>query len=217
MPDVVNEFARDDESVLILDKRRTIYLNLLSDIENYGSAPGLKDIIEAVGLHTSLCRRKFTFNLIRRGVTYKMYSDAIDELLFNRILFRSEKTGDASSFRLSLFDTGLIYYLLTGRYLLSDTVVERQLALNGLISALGAVHNTFYYEDGASSKADLLYSGKDGVIPVDLSDFPGRQIKSIKKFASENQIAYIVSVGEENYKLENSILKIPIYSCFLLE
>ena len=133
------------------------------------------------------------------------------------MLFKSEKTDDPDSFRLTFFDTGITCYLLTGLYLLDDTFVERQIVLTGLIASLGAEHDIFYYEDGQTSKVDLLYSGADGIIPVDLADFKGRQIKSINKYVREHKTAYIVSLGDENYKLENSILKIPVYSGFLLQ
>ncbi len=215
MPEVVAEYAEDNDSVNIPERQRRCLLAIMDDIGRYGD-PKMKDIIEVIPEHMAIGRRKFTFNLIRRGVTYAMYRDAIEDLVSNRIVFRTRRFEHEDSFGLTLFDCGLAGCLVRKIHEIAVEKLDQQLLGTILISLLGEDRELFYYENESGPKADLLYRSDGSYVPVFYGTGKGRSEKSLLKITEVLDVAHIVSVGSDNYKLGNLILKIPAYAVFLL-
>ena len=215
MPEVVTEYAADNDSVNISERQRRCMLAVMDDIGRYGDSK-MRDIIEAVPDHMAIGRRRFTFNLIRRGVTNAMYRDAIEVLVSNRIVFRTRRLEHEDSFGLTLFDCGLAGCMVRKTHEIAVERLDQQLLGTVLTSILGEDRELLYYENESGPKADLLYRSYRSYVPVFWGIGKGRSTKSISKIAEVLDIAYIVSVGSDNYKLENLISKIPVYAAFLL-
>lgn len=216
MPEAVLEFARDNESVNIEERQRRCLSAIYDDITRYGDSK-MRDVMDVIPEHIALGRRRFTLNLIRRGVTISMYRDAIENLAANRIVFKSTRLDHEESFGLTLFDCGLAGYLIKSTHEIAVERLEYQQLCASLASGLGEKHDLYYYESETGAKTDLLYRTEEGFVPVEFNQGRGRRGKSISKIAENRTVAYIVSVGRDNYKLENSEIKIPVYASFLLE
>ena len=145
-----------------------------------------------------------------------MYRDAIEKLIANRIIFKSTRLDHEDSFGLTFFDCGLAGYLLKSSHEIAVERLEYQQLCASLASGLGEKYELFYYESETGAKIDLLYRTEEGFVPVEFNQGRGRRGKSISKIAENRTVAYIVFVGRDNYKLENSELKIPVYASFLL-
>ena len=215
MPEAVLEYARDNESVNIEERQRRCLSAIYDDINRYGDSK-MRDVLDVIPEHMAMGRRRFTLNLIRRGVTMSMYRDAIEDLVANRIVYRSNRLDHEESFGLTLFDCGLAGYLLKSSHEIAVERLEYQQLCVSLASGLGEKYELFYYESETGAKMDLLYRTEEGFAPVEFNQGRGRRGKSISKIAENRTVAYIVFVGRDNYKLENSELKIPVYASFLL-
>ena len=215
MPEAVLEYARDNDSVNIEERQRRCLSAIYDDIDRYGDSK-MRDVLDVIPEHMALGRRRFTLNLIRRGVTISMYRDAIEKLIANRIIFKSTRLDHEDSFGLTLFDCGLAGYLLKSSHEIAVERLEYQQLCASLASGLGVKYDLFYYESETGAKTDLLYRTESGFVPVEFNQGRGRRGKSLSKIAENRTVAYIVFVGRDNYKLENSELKIPVYASFLL-
>ena len=215
MPEAVLEYAANNDSVNIEERQRRCISAIFDDIGRYGD-PKMRDVLEVIPDHMAIGRRRFTLNLIRRGVTASMYRDAIENLAANRIVFMSRRLNHEESFGLTLFDCGLAGYLLKSGHEIAVERLEYQQLSASLASGLGEKYELFYFESETGAKTDLLYRTENGFVPVEFNQGRGRHGKSLSKIAENQAIAYIVAVGRDNYKLENSELKIPVYASFLL-
>ncbi|MBO7634062.1 MAG: ATP-binding protein [Lachnospiraceae bacterium] len=215
MPEAVLEYVADNDSVNIDERQRRCLRAVYDDILTYGDSR-MKDVLDVLPEHMAIGRRRFTLNLIRRGVTSAMYRDAIETLNANRIVFKSSRLGHEDSFGLTLFDCGLAGYMLRSTHEIAVERLEYQQLCTYLAACFGQDHDLFYFESDTGAKADLLYKTEAGFVPAEFGTGRSRRGKSLSKIAEIYEIAYIVSVGRENYKLENEVLKIPMYSAFLL-
>ncbi|MCR5429510.1 MAG: AAA family ATPase [Lachnospiraceae bacterium] len=215
MPEVVLEFAADNDSVNTDERQRRCLRAIYDDIITYGDSK-MKDVLDVIPEHMAIGRRRFTLNLIRRGVTASMYRNAIEDLVSNGIVFKSSRLGREDSFGLTVFDCGIAGYMLKSTHEIAVERLEYQQLCTYLASSFGQSHELFFFESDTGAKADLLYRTDAGFVPAEFGTGRSRRGKSLSKIAEICEIAYIVSVGRDNYKLEKELLKIPVYSAFLL-
>ncbi len=225
MPEVINEFIYSDSMMNVEEKQRLILNSVLNDIGKYGD-PGfyeynieglergdskkMQEIIDVIPKHAGMDKQKFTFNFIRRGVTYNMYSCAVNQLIENGVIYKSYRLED-DSFRLTLFDIGLLSFCLRRSGIYEEDALFEKLVRSSMISEMSKSCKVFFWESKYSAKVDCIFETEDGFVPIEVNIASHRKSKSISIFCENVKMAYVVFVGEHNYNIRENMVEMPLY------
>ncbi len=218
MPEVVNEYIRENRLGINAkqnDAKLLIY-NTVNFIKETSLKTKCQQILDTLDEQLSKPNKKFMFSLIRNGVTYNMYSEAIDELVRKGLVLKIEELSDNRKFKLyhpeytfnktQCFDeiTDVEFLLREENYILA-TMLENEM-------------DVYFWESGNRAELPFVIKKKDGdLIPVDYLNEIRRSSKSISSYQSRQTSSKALKITNSNFVEEDIFVTLPVYSVFYLE
>ncbi len=231
MPSVVNEFLSSESSQNTLDKQLVIYNSLLSLLQRrYSESDALKQlqVLNVIDEQLMKENKKFQYVLIRKGVTHKQYSDSINSLINNGIVYKANKAQltnnmiepDESSFRMYYGDFGFMQMRLNCED--KNTGIKKDLKQKAVIEnyIIQSLHcneiNPYFWESGSQAKVDLVIEKNGEIVPIEIRYPDNRRSKSISVFKQKYNVPYSLRISENNFEKGDGIQNIPFYSAFCI-
>ena len=221
LPDVMNEYLTMESTVNVLERQHIQKQMLL-----YGMSKeaGEKNDYKCVQVYSTIDEQlnkpnqKFQFNLIRKGITYQMYKDAIDFLVHHHMLYRIDCLGkEEQQFKLFYPDFSLNYSARNNEL----TAVERHIRLQNY------VYQTFqekqvsckFWEARSQANIDfILQNDTDKLFtPIEIKKEGKSKTKSMLSFASQFDVKNIVRISGSNFVENDENVNLPLYSVFCFE
>ncbi len=221
MPDVMNEYL-DMESTVNVTERQYIQKQMLlyGMAQEAGEKTGYKctQVYSTIDEQLMKPNQKFQFNLIRKGITYQMYKDAIDFLVKHNLLYRLDCLGkDEQQFKLFYPDFSLNFSARNNEL----TPVERQIRLqNYVVQTFREKHmDCMFWEAKSQAALDIVLKNKDdnSYSPIEIKKEGKSKTKSLISFASQYDIRNIVRISGSNFVENDENINLPTYSVFCFE
>lgn len=221
MPDVMNEYLDMESTVNVLERQHIQKQMLLYGMEHEaGEKTNYKctQIYSTIDEQLNKPNQKFQFNLIRKGITYQMYKDAIDFLVHHNMLYRMECLGkEEQQFKLFYPDFSLNFSARNNEL----TPVERHIRIQNYIiqTFREKQFNCKFWEAKSQASIDFVLQNDDDntFTPIEIKKEGKSKTKSMMSFASQFDIRNIVRISGSNFVENDEILNLPIYSVFCFE
>lgn len=221
MPDVMNEYLDMESTVNVMERQHIQKQMLLYGMEHEA---GEKTNYKCLQLYSTIDEQlnkpnqKFQFNLIRKGITYQMYKDAIDFLVHHNMLYRLECLGkEEQQFKLFYPDFSLNFSARNNEL----TAVERHIRIqNYLMQTFREKKmDCMFWEAKSQATIDFVLrnNNTNDYTPIEIKVEGKSKTKSMMSFAGQFPIRNIVRISSSNFVENDEILNLPIYSVFCLE
>lgn len=221
MPDVMNEYLDMESTVNVIERQHIQKQMLLYGMEHEaGEKTGYKclQVYSTIDEQLNKPNQKFQFNLIRKGITYQMYKDAIEFLVRHHMLYRLDCLGkEEQQFKLFYPDFSLNFSARNNEL----TAVERHIRLQNY------VYQTFqekkfrcsFWEAKSQAVVDFVLQNDDDntYTPIEIKIEGKSKTKSMLSFSSQFPIRNIVRISGSNFVENDEISNLPVYSVFCFE
>lgn len=221
MPDVINEYLDMESTVNVIERQHIQKQMLLYGMEQEaGEKTNYKclQVYSTIDEQLNKPNQKFQFNLIRKGITYQMYKEAIDFLVRHHMLYRLNCLGkEEQQFKLFYPDFSLNFSARNDEL----TPVERQIRLQNY------VYQTFqekqfsctFWEARSQASVDFVLQNDDDktFTPIEIKKEGRSKTKSMISFASNFNVRNIVRISGSNFVENDEFLNLPVYSVFCFE
>lgn len=219
MPDVLNEYLNMESSVNVTERQyiqKQLLLHGMSLVAEERTSFKCQQIYSTIDEQLLKTNQKFQFNLIRKGITYQMYKDALDFLVQHHMLYRLNSIGKEQQFKLFYPDFSLNYSARNDEL----TDVERHIRLeNYLIQTLiEKKQECYFWEAKSQAVIDFVLVNEQGeYTPVELKQEKKSKSKSILSFKKQyNNTKNIVRISSDNFVENDEFFNIPLYSIFCI-
>lgn len=221
MPDVLNEYLDMESSVNIMERQHIQKQMLLYGMEHEaGEKTNYKclQVYSTIDEQLNKPNQKFQFNLIRKGITYQMYKDAIEFLVHHNMLYRLDCLGkEEQQFKLFYPDFSLNYSARNNEL----TPVERQIRLQNYViqTFREKQFDCKFWEAKSQATIDLVLQNEDehSFTPIEIKKEGKSKTKSILSFAEQFPVRNIVRISGSNFVENDEIINLPVYSVFCFE
>ncbi len=214
MPEVVKDYIKEDR-LNIRSRQMDAKLPVYSSVSGIGDL-SLRNkcvqILDTLDAQLKKSNKKFMFNQIRNGVTYQMYSGALDTLTDRSLCLRINERSDERKFKLFYpefsfnttenFDeiTDVEFLLREENYLL-QTFVQKGIEVK-------------FWESGNRAELPFVI---DSDIPVDYHGENRKVSKSILSYQNKFGNPKALKISDSNFVDEGNSVTIPVYSVFYIE
>ena len=219
MPDVINEYLDMESSVNVTERQHIQKQMLLYGIEHMADEKisyKCMQVYSTIDEQLKKPNQKFQFNLIRKGITYQMYKEAIDFLVKHKMLYRLDSMGkEEQQFKLFYPDFSLNFS--TGNNEL--TTVERHIRLENYIlqTFFEKKYELFFWEAKSQASVDfVLCNENNSYTPIEIKRDGKSKTKSLLSFSNQYKVENIVRISGSNFVENDENLNLPIYSIFCL-
>ncbi|MCR5823273.1 MAG: hypothetical protein K6G60_02470 [Lachnospiraceae bacterium] len=217
MPAVVVEYVREYRLSIRsaqIDSKLCAYSGL-NDIKDVTLKTKCTQILDTVDAQLAKSNRKFMFNMIRNGVTYSMYSGAMDELIERGLIIKLEELSDERKFKVyypefsfnipESFDeiTDVEFQLREENYIL-QTLEQKGL-------------NVKFWESGNRAELPFIIEYNNKTIPVDYHGESRKLSKSLLSYRNRNGNDKALIFADSNFVDDHAFVSIPIYAVFCIE
>ena len=221
MPDVMNEYLDMDSVVNVTERQHIQKQMLLYGMEqNAGEKTNFKclQVYSTIDEQLNKSNQKFQFNLIRKGITYQMYKDAIDFLVHHHMLYRLDCLGkEEQQFKLFYPDFSLNISARNNEL----TTVERHIRLQNYIlqTFLEKNYTCKFWEARSQATIDIVLQNKDNetFTPIEIKYEGKSKTKSMISFANQFSVKNIIRISSSNFVENAEIINLPAYSVFCFE
>jgi len=221
MPDVMNEYLEMESTVNVMERQHIQKQMLLYGmVHNAEEKTSYKcnQVYSTIDEQLMKTNQKFQFNLIRKGITYQMYKDAIEFLVKHHMLYRLDCLGkDEQQFKLFYPDFSLNYSARNNEL----TSVERQIRLqNYVIQTLKEKKmNCMFWEAKSQASIDIVLHNEDDntFTPIEIKKDGKSKTKSLISFSSQYDVRNIVRISGSNFVENDENINLPTYSVFCFE
>ncbi len=209
MPDAVSHYISSKNAVNISKIQYRAKIQAL-----YHLPLKAEQIISVLEKQLYKPNQKFMFQLIRTGVTYKMYEDAIEYLIEQGILIRQNELEDERKFKLLFSEFSFLSCSRNDEI----TDVEYDLRLqNYVLQTLNSKEKTcFFWESGNRAELPFILKNESGYCVIDASNAERSKSRSVSSFLKTHENAEVLTVNTGNFKDNNGQKNIPVYSLFCL-
>ena len=213
MPDVINEYLTLESSINVPERQKQILTFGLQKMTDEKTGYKCCQIFSTVEEQLKKSNQKFQFNLIRKGITYQMYKDALDVLTTHHLLHRLNHLEKEQQFKAFFADFS---FITTAR---NDelTPVEYQNRLqNYLCQTLNQNGlKCYFWESKSQATIDFIVKDKSGkYIPIELKTEGKSKSKSIQSFAGQYSIGNSIRISSSNFVENDELFILPVYSLF---
>ena len=221
MPDVINEYL-DMESSVNVTERQHIQKQMLhygmEHIADEKISYKCMQVYSTIDEQLNKQNQKFQFNLIRKGITYQMYKDAIDFLVKHKMLYRLDSMSkEEQQFKLFYPDFSLNFSAGNNEL----TTVERHIRMQNYIiqTFIEKKYNMFFWEAKSQASVDLVLQNKNNNIytPIEIKKEGKSKTKSLLSFSNQYNVENIVRISGSNFVENDENINLPIYSVFCFE
>lgn len=221
LPDVMNEYMYMESTVNVMERQQIQKQMLLYGMEQYAGEKvnyKCRQIYSTVDEQLNKPNQKFQFNLIRKGITYQMYKDALDFLVQHHMLYRIDCMGkEEQQFKLFYPDFSLNHSARNNEL----TAVERHIRIQNY------VYQTFiqkhmscqFWEAKSQATIDFVLTNQTGDLftPVEIKKEGKSKTKSMQSFAEQFSVKNIVRISSSNFVENDENVNLPLYSVFCFE
>lgn len=217
MPYAINEYLLTENTENLPEVHRIIYGRALNDIHTFydeSTALKMRQVLDVVPAQLKKANQKFQYRMIRRGATYALFQNAIENLQTDSLLLVCPKSEEANSFKLFPGDVGIYTTLLgTDPHIEPEkTVLECYLMQN--LTTNG--YHPFFWESSSQAHVDFLIRQEAGVVPIDARSDNSSRNKSITIYRSEHATPYALRIGSKNFDYSGETRQIPYYAAFCI-
>ena len=221
MPDVINEYL-DMESSVNVTERQHIQKQMLhygmEHIADEKISYKCMQVYPTIDEQLNKQNQKFQFNLIRKGITYQMYKDAIDFLVKHKMLYRLDSMSkEEQQFKLFYPDFSLNFSAGNNEL----TTVERHIRMQNYIiqTFIEKKYNMFFWEAKSQASVDLVLQNKNNNIytPIEIKKEGKSKTKSLLSFSNQYNVENIVRISGSNFVENDENINLPSYSVFCFE
>ncbi len=221
MPDVMNEYLNMESTVNVMERQQIQKQMLLYGMEREaGEKTGFKcvQIYSTIDEQLNKPNQKFQFNLIRKGITYQMYKDAIDFQVRHHMLYRMDCLGkEEQQFKLFYPDFSFNHSARNNEL----TAVERHVRLQNYIVQTFREKKFIcnFWEAKSQATVDFVLQNDNGTVftPVEIKIEGKSKTKSIQSFSTQYNVKNIVRISGSNFVENDEIFNLPVYSVFCFE
>lgn len=234
MPAVINKYIETKDYKQV----RNVQLKLLQAYEEDFSkhapneiVPRLKMLWNSIPAQLAKENKKFIYGLIKEGSRAKEYELALSWLIDCGLVYKIDRVNkpnipliayqDTSAFKLYILDVGILgamtrideKILLEGNEIFTEFKgsFTEQFVLTELKSNKDIP--IFYWSaEKATAEIDFLIQLGTDVIPIEVKASENLQAKSLKTFIEKYQTAKNVRTSMSNYRKEEKLINIPLYS-----
>jgi len=221
MPDAMNEYLNMESTVNVMERQYIQKQMLLYGMMNEaGEKTGYKcsQVYSTIDEQLLKPNQKFQFNLIRKGITYQMYKDAIDFLVGHNMLYRLDCLGkEEQQFKLFFPDFSLNFSARNNEL----TLVERQIRLQNYIlqTFIEKKFSCKFWEAKSQATIDFVLQNDDNTsyTPIEVKAEGKSKTKSMISFSNQYHVRNIVRISSSNFVENDEFYNLPIYSVFCFE
>lgn len=221
MPDVMNEYLDMESTLNVMERQHIQKQMLLYGMEHEAEERTRYKCIQVystIDEQLNKPNQKFQFNLIRKGITYQMYKDAITFLVQHHMLYRLDCLDkEEQQFKLFYPDFSLNFSARNNEL----TSVERHIRLqNYIVQTFQEKHfNCKFWEAKSQAVVDFVLQNDDGntYTPIEIKREGKSKTKSMMSFSTKYNIRNIVRISGSNFVENDEIFNLPAYSVFCFE
>jgi len=221
MPDVINEYLDMESSVNVIERQHIQKQMLLYGMEHVADEKisyKCMQVYSTIDEQLNKPNQKFQFNLIRKGITYQMYKEAIDFLVTHKMLYRLDSMGkEEQQFKLFYPDFSLNFSAGNNEL----TSVERHIRMQNYIVQTFREKNfdVFFWEAKSQASVDLVIrdTNRNNFTPIEIKKEGKSKTKSLLSFSNQYNAENIVRISGSNFVENDENLNLPIYSVFCFE
>ena len=234
MPEAVNKYIETKD----YKKVRNVQLKLLQAYEEDFSkhapndiVPRLKMLWNSIPAQLAKENKKFIYGLIKEGARAKEYELALSWLIDCGLIYKIDRVTkpnipliayqDTSAFKLYILDVGILgamtrideKILLEGNEIFTEFKgsFTEQFVLTELKSNKDIP--IFYWSaEKATAEIDFVIQLGTNIIPIEVKASENLQAKSLKTFIEKYKTTKNVRTSMSNYRKEEKIINIPLYS-----
>lgn len=229
MPECVASWVKYKDPQKIMQIQRElveIYENDFSKHNGKVNSGRILMVFRSIVSQLAKPNEKFIYTAIREGARARDFEEAIEWLVSAGMLNRIYNVSKAEhplaafekldSFKLFLFDTGLLKYMAgidnSAILMKSDYQFKGPLAENYVLQQLRGKFQVepHYYADKNSELDFLIQYGSD-IIPVEAKGGEDKSAPSFKKYIKEHAPAYAIRYSRRGYRKDGEITNIPLY------
>ena len=239
MPEAVSNFVENNEDILSFDS------HILSDIKDMYIADMQKYVktgVESIKIEkiyknipSQLAKdnKNFKYSFIEESGRKRKYESSLDWLVASKMVlinYNSKRIEiplkvyiDEDNFKLYLSDVGILTnisevkfpdIMLDNNFFYKGTITENYVAQELTFKG----ETLYYWRSKRDAEIDfLLYSEKDGIIPIVVKS--GNNVKSVSlnMYMEEFKPKYAIRFSTRNFGFENNIKSIPLYAVFCIK
>lgn len=234
MPEVVNSYIQNKDLIEV----RKIQKTLLEDYEQDFSKHVPKNIVPRIrqlwnNIPTQLAKenKKFIYGLVREGARAREYEIALSWLIDCGLIYQINRVNnskiplsayqDFSAFKLYILDVGLLSAMagIDARTILEGNAIfeefkgslTEQYVLCQLKQCTDL--NIFYWSaEAGTAEVDFITQIGTNNVPIEVKAAENLQAKSLKTFVEKYKTKINVRTSMTNYRRENWLINIPLYS-----
>ncbi len=224
MPAVINEYIKSPNSVSNINEIQSN--SLASIISHFSERFDETDSFKAKQIIDSLIEQftkenhKFRFNTIRKGVTYNMYKDTIEDLSNDGVIYTATRSDNDTVKKIYPYDLGILQMMINGSNLYlsaNEKTVLKAYYENCAIAAFCAKgYDVTFWESQSAAKIDFIINSKDGRIPIEIMTDEYRRSKSGAVYSKEFNPKYQIRLSTRNFEERNGTKNIPYYALFCI-
>lgn len=218
MPDVINEYLSMESSVNVTERQEFQRMILSYGMENVADESislKCRQVFSTVGEQLKKNNQKFQFNLIRKGITYQMYKEAILFLERHSILYRINEMEKEQQFKLFFSDFSLNKPAQNNEL----TDVEQSIRIqNYILQTLKQNQLSFmFWESKSQATLDFVIKSGDYYTPVEIKTIGKNKLKSIHSFQQNYKSKKSIRFSDTNFAETEDYINLPLYSAFCLK
>lgn len=234
MPEVVNSYVQNKNLLEVRDIQKKLLEAYEQDFSKHAPSnivPRIRQLWNNIPTQLAKENKKFIYGLVREGARAREYEIALSWLIDCGLVYQVNRVNnskvplsayqDFNAFKLYLLDVGLlcamagvdIKTLLEGNDVFKEFKgsLTEQYVLCQLKECTQL--DVFYWssETGMAKLDFITQIGKDNV-PIEVKSGESLQAKSLKSFIQKYNSKINVRTSMSNYKKDDSIINIPLYS-----
>lgn len=188
------------------------------------------EVFESIPYQLSKKNKKFQYGVIKSGTRKSEYTNSIEYLVENQLVYRSYKVKNIKSplssnrirdsFKLYCIDDGILFTMLHTSYkqLLLDENIKEVLYQNHIAKTLTEMGcSLYYYQSEGKAEVDFIIQDRMGtIIPIEVATKKDSKAKSLSVFMGKFEVPMGLRITENNFSTKKDVRLIPIYAIFCL-
>lgn len=234
MPEVVNEYVQNQDLVEVRKIQKTLLMNYEQDFSKHAPnsiVPRIRQLWNNIPTQLAKENKKFIYGLVKEGARAREYEIALSWLIDCGLVYQVNRVNnskiplsayqDFNAFKLYLLDVGLLaamagidaQTLLEGNEIFEEFKgsLTEQYVLCQLKQCTEL--DVFYWSsDTGISELDFITQIGRNNVPIEVKSGETLQAKSLKTFIQKYNSKINVRTSMKEYKKDDLITNIPLYS-----
>lgn len=246
MPLAVNEYLGTNSVYNVSEQHRILVSSFISDTYNRtmeGDFLKISQVFNTIGRQLMKENRKFQYKLIRKGATQAQYSDAlwyiqnsgygmccykipeeseklpVSPAIISELLTEVQNNENGHiSFKLYMFDTGILSSVLKTSHGLNDEQNRKGLLENYVAQSLASRgYPLLFWESGSQAKVDFIISKDNKFLPIEVRTTDNTRSRNVSIFRKQfPDIAESIKISTRNFEFTNHVKYVPVYAVFCI-